>query len=234
MVLYKLIRKLRLWNLRGTRFYCPLCEKGFKSFLPAGINSRPNAMCPNCGSLERHRLLWITLLKLWAHGKLKKSGNMLHIAPELPLARKFKKTFNYLSADIDENVAQIKMDITDIQFPDGTFDVIICNHVLEHVIDDKKAMSELFRILKSDGWASVQVPVGEDSTFEDSTVTDPKERERLFGQSDHVRIYGKDFPERLTSAGFTVSTYFKDEIIEPGQNSLFSLECEHQIYIVTK
>ena len=234
MIFNKLKRKLYLWHLRGTSFFCPICEKGFKSFLPAGLDIRRNAMCPNCGSLERHRLLWITLRKLWADGTLKKSGNMLHIAPELPLASKFRKTFNYVSADIDENVAEVKMDITDIQFSNETFDVIICNHVLEHIPDDKKALSELFRILKITGWASVQVPVSGDSTFEDHTITDQIEREKLFGQSDHVRNYGKDFHKRLTAAGFNVSTYYKNEIIEPGQNSLFSLECENQIYIVTK
>jgi SAM-dependent methyltransferase len=227
-------RRLYLWNLRGTRFFCPLCEKGFKSFLPAGIDNRPNALCPNCGSLERHRLLWLTLLKLWSDGTLKKSGKLLHIAPERPLARKFQKLFDYLSADIDERIAMVKMNITDIQFPDETFDVIICNHVLEHISDDKKALSELLRVLKKGGWASIQVPVSGDNTFEDNTITDPKERERLFGQSDHVRTYGKDFHARLTSAGFTVSIYYKDKIIDPEQNSLFSLECENEIYIATK
>lgn len=234
MILNKVKRKLYLWKVRGTRFFCPLCEKGFKTFLSVGLDKRPNAMCPNCGSLERHRFLWITLLKLWSDGKLKKSGSMLHVAPEVPLTRRFERMFSYLSSDIDENAAMIKMDITDIEFPDETFDVIICNHVLEHITDDKKALSELYRILKRGGWGSIQVPISGDYTFEDNTITKPKEREKHFGQSDHIRKYGKDFYKRLVSAGFRVSIYYKDEIIEKGQNSLFSLDCENEIYIVTK
>jgi SAM-dependent methyltransferase len=141
-------------------------------------------------------------------GKQKK---MLHVAPEPELSRLIQKAayIDYLSADLfapDIMVkVMVKMDITDIQYPDNTFDVIYCSHVLEHVPDDRKAIREFFRVLKDGGWAIVQVPIIADTTFEDLTVINPKERERLFGQFDHVRRYGPDYKDRLTEAGFSVT-----------------------------
>ena len=132
---------------------------------------------------------------------------MLHVAPEPELSSLIQKAdyINYLSADLFAPNAMVKMDITDIQYPDNTFDVIYCSHVLEHVQDDRKAMGEFCRVLKPGCWAILQVPITADTTFEDPTVISPKERERLFGQHDHVRRYGPDYKDRLVEAGFSVT-----------------------------
>ena len=116
-----------------------------------------------------------------------------------------ERYIDYLSADLDPRKAMTVMDITDIHHPDGSFDVILCSHVLEHIPDDRKALSEFFRVLKPGGWAILQVPIMADTTFEDFSVTDPKEREKLFGQHGHVRSYGLDYGDRLTEAGFSVT-----------------------------
>jgi predicted SAM-dependent methyltransferase len=123
------------------------------------------------------------------------------------LSQLFQKAdlVDYLSADLYASNAMVKMDITDIQYSDNTFDVIYCSHVLEHVSDDRKAMREFHRVLKPRGWAILQVPIVAETTFEDSTVIHPEERRRLFGQHDHVRQYGLDYKERLISAGFSVT-----------------------------
>jgi SAM-dependent methyltransferase len=109
----------------------------------------------------------------------------------------------------------VKLDITDIDLPDSSFDIIYCSHVLEHVADDRKAMSELVRVLKPGGWALIQVPVSKDGTIEDPSITDPDERERLFYQGDHVRLYGLDIADRLAAAGFDVQVVFGHQLIEP-------------------
>lgn len=148
---------------------------------------------------------------------------LLHIAPERNLQKALeKKNIEYFSADLDSPLAKIKMDIQNIKFPANYFDAIICNHVLEHIIDNKKAMRELYRVLKPRGWAILQVPYLPimKTTFEDSAIVTPKERENIFGQSDHVRIYGNDYPERLRSVGFQVKkencsarNIYKSEVI---------------------
>lgn len=158
-----------------------------------------------CGSLERHRLM-----HLYLHARTDlfdgRAKKMLHIAPEPQLSRLFKSVpaIHYLSADIEDPLAMEKLDITDIQRPESSFDVIYCSHVLEHVSDDAAAMAELYRVLKPRGWAVLQVPITVPRTFEDSTITSPEERERVFGQWDHVRCYGPDYKDRLTKAGFLV------------------------------
>lgn len=187
--------------------HCPCCNGNFPGFIAGGPNMRPNAYCPRCGSLERHRLMWLYLKERTDF--FTKQLKVLHIAPEKIYQDAFQAMPNldYVSADISSPLAMIKMDITDIPFEENTFDVIICSHVLEHVPDDRKAMRELLRVLKPDGWAILQVPIDMNraETFEDPTVTDPTERQRLFGQDDHVRWYGRDYPDRLRESGFIVS-----------------------------
>jgi SAM-dependent methyltransferase len=190
---------------RGNAVECPICQSHYRIFLPYGrINSRANALCPSCLSLERHRLIWLYLQREtnFFQTKLK----VLHVAPEPCFMKRFEKQHGegYITADIESPLAKVKMDIHQIPFKDNTFDAVLCNHVLEHVLDDIKAMSEISRVLKPGGWAILQIPFFSpvpDATFEDPTITNPKERERIFGQDDHVRKFGKDYPQRIERAG---------------------------------
>jgi len=193
---------------RGDKVQCPICEKKYKSFLPYGrINTRQNALCPSCLSLERHRLIWIYLQKQTDF--FTAPQHVLHIAPEPCFMKRMENIHGekYITADIESPLAKVKMDIHQIPFESDTFDVALCNHVLEHVADDLQAMRELYRVLKPGGWAIMQVPFFHpvpEKTFEDKSITDPKEREKVFGQDDHVRKFGKDYAERLQSVGFDV------------------------------
>jgi SAM-dependent methyltransferase len=192
----------------GNAVTCPVCKKSYKKFLPYGrINPRPNALCPNCLSLERHRLIWLYLEERTNFFRKKK--DVLHIAPEACFIKRFESVHgdHYITADIESPLAKIKMDIHEIPFAEGTFDVVFCNHVLEHVRDDLKAMREIGRVLKPGGFAILQVPFFApvpDYTFEDNTIIDKREREKLFGQDDHVRKYGKDYAKRIEKSGLLV------------------------------
>lgn len=191
----------------GNHVECPVCLATFRQFLPYGRKSRENALCPKCLALERHRLIWLYLQR--KTNFFTKNLKMLHIAPEHCFIHRFESLENldYLTADLESPLAKIKMDIHDIPFRENTFDVIFCNHVLEHVDNDILAMEEMLRVLKPGGWAILQVPFFhplKDHTLEDKRITDPAEREKLYGQNDHVRLYGKDYPDRIRQAGFRV------------------------------
>ncbi len=191
----------------GNRVECPVCESTFRKFLPYGRQSRSNALCPKCLALERHRLIWLYLQRKTDF--FDANRKMLHIAPELCFMDRFEALDNldYITADIESPLAKVKMDIHDIPFEENTFDVIFCNHVLEHVDDDLKALDEMKRVLKPGGWAILQVPFFPpipETTFQDPSITDPKEREKVFGQDDHVRMYGQDYADRLRSSGLEV------------------------------
>ncbi len=190
---------------RGDKVECPICTKKYRSFLPYGrINPRPNALCPSCLSLERHRLIWVYLQEKTNFFQQRLS--VLHIAPEHCFMKRFETQHGegYITADIESPLAKVKMDIHTMPFGDNTFDAVLCNHVLEHVQDDIRAMSEIRRVLKPGGWAIMQIPFFSpvpEVTFEDATITDKRERERIFGQDDHVRKYGHDYPKRIEKAG---------------------------------
>jgi len=189
----------------GNKYLCPCCGWSFRKFLTYGAIPRSNALCPRCRALERHRLLWLYFkdqTNLF-HDNLR----VLHFAPERVFENNFKlmRNLDYITADLDSRRAMVEIDITNILYEDNSFDVILCSHVLEHVPDDHKAMRELYRVLRSGGWAIFQVPIPRhDKTFEDFSITKPEDRERIFGQSDHVRVYGKDYKDRLEEAGFRV------------------------------
>jgi SAM-dependent methyltransferase len=193
----------------GNNVICPICDATYRRFIPYGRNPpRDNALCPNCLSLERHRLLWLYLKEKTSlfTDRLK----FLHIAPELCFINRFNVMDNldYITADLESPLAKVKMDIHRIPFEDNSFDVIMCNHVLEHVEKDIEAMREIRRVLKKNGWAIMQVPfMGKDldKTYEDPSIRKPHEKEKVYGQRDHVRIYGKDYPDRLKKAGFKVT-----------------------------
>ena len=191
----------------GNKYTDPIDGKNFRAFLPYGYNKiRNNVLSPSTYSLERHRLLWLYLKNETSFFKAKLK--VLHFAPELALMNQFKKLKNlsYDTVDLNSPIADIKADICDLPFLDNSYDFILCNHVLEHVIDDDKAMRELYRVLKKNGLGIFQVPIdyNRDTTFEDFSVINKKERNKLFGQYDHVRIYGLDFFDRLQKAGFSV------------------------------
>ncbi|MDD4848111.1 MAG: methyltransferase domain-containing protein [Bacteroidales bacterium] len=190
----------------GNRVECPVCGGHFRKFLPYGYgNATENRLCPKCLSLERHRLLWLYLKQRtdFFTAPLK----VLHFAPEQPFLKRFRnlKNLDYTTADLDSPIADLHLDVTKINLPDHSYDVVICNHVLEHVDNVNQAFAEILRVLKVGGWAILMVPINPDvDTFEDPSITDPKERQRLFGQYDHVRQFGKDYAQILTNAGFHV------------------------------
>ena len=207
----------------GSKYKDPIDGNTFRAFLPYGYNKiRNNVLSPSTYSLERHRLLWLYLKNETSFFKAKLK--VLHFAPESALMNQFKKLKNlsYDTIDLNSPIADIKADICDLPFLDNSYDFILCNHVLEHIVDDNKAIRELYRVLKKNGIGIFQVPIdyNRDTTFEDFSVTNKKERNKLFGQYDHVRIYGLDFFERLQKAGFSVerceytSKLSKEDIIK--------------------
>ncbi|MDF0708135.1 class I SAM-dependent methyltransferase [Flagellimonas okinawensis] len=201
------VRPMIAFFLKGKRFMDPIDGKSFKSFLPYGYeNPRENVLSPSTLSLERHRLLWLYLKDRTSF--FTKPIKLLHFAPEQAFYKRFKKldTLDYTTTDLNSPLADVKADICNLPFPDDSFDVILCNHVLEHIPDDTKAMKELFRVMKPGGWGIFQIPqdLNRDITFEDNTITDKKERARIFGQYDHVRIYGRDYFDKLRKVGFKV------------------------------
>jgi SAM-dependent methyltransferase len=216
--------------------YCPCCDSYSQSFLPFGVIPRPNAMCPVCHSLERHRVLWLYLQD--KTNLFRDKLHVLHFAPEEAFRRAIARLPNlqYVTADIEPGKAMLEIDITRIPFEDCTFDVILCNHVLEHVPEDRKAMSELYRVLSASGWAILQSPVDptRDRTFEDPSITSPQDRERLFGQHDHVRVYGRDYKARLESAGFTVTVDDYSQKLGAARIIQCALGRDLDVYLCTK
>jgi SAM-dependent methyltransferase len=217
--------KLSLWfrpiirlYFKGSRFTDPIDGSSYRKFLPYGYqNIRPNALCPGTLSLERHRLLWLYLQ--FKTTFLTDTLKVLHIAPEQVFYKKFKSFTNwdYTTTDLYSPLADIKADICALPFEDETYDLILCNHVLEHIPDDHKAMSELYRVLKKGGTLIAQVPLEEGrlKSFEDDSITDKKKRTEIFGQYDHVRLYGMDYYQRLESIGFqTEAVDFLKELSE--------------------
>ncbi len=202
-----LVRPILAAALKGNRFTDPIDNKSFSMFLPYGYGKqRNNVLAPGTLSLERHRLLWLYLKNEtdFFSAPLK----VLHFAPEQAFYKRFKnlKNLDYTTTDLNSPLADVKADICNLPFEDDSYDVILCNHVLEHIPDDTKAMHELYRVLKPGGFGVFQIPqdLSREHTFEDNTITDKKERARIFGQYDHVRIYGRDYFDKLRSAGFTV------------------------------
>ena len=192
---------------RGKKYTDPIDDSNYSKFLSYGYKTvRKNALCPGTLSLERHRLLWLYLDK--ETDFLNSNLKVLHVAPEQVFYKKFKKLKNweYFTFDLNSPIADIKGDLISTNFKDEYFDLIICNHVLEHIEDDKLALNEIYRILKYNGISILQVPmnVKRKNTFEDSSIKSKNQREKYFGQYDHVREYGLDFKDRVEEAGFEV------------------------------
>ncbi|OEK09069.1 SAM-dependent methyltransferase [Flavivirga aquatica] len=201
------IRPIIAFFLKGNKFTDPIDGKSFKSFLPYGYGKqRNNVLSPSTLSLERHRLLWLYLKNDTDFFSANKK--VLHFAPEQCFLKRFRslKNINYTTTDLESPIADIKADICNLPFEDNSYDVILCNHVLEHIPDDAKAMQELYRILKPGGMGIFQIPqdLNRAITFEDDSITDKKERAEIFGQYDHVRVYGRDYFNKLRNIGFKV------------------------------
>ena len=215
---------------------CPCCGALATTFLQHGTKNVPNRKCPDCGSLERHRLHWLYLRE--RTNLLKDSLKVLHFAPEVALQQllKAQSTLDYHSADLSSKRAAEHFDICAIPYPDNTFDVILCSHVLEHVPDDRKAMAELFRVMKPGGWGLIEAPYTSSlaETLEDPTVTTDEERTRLYGQADHLRRYGRDYFDRLRSAGFEVKTHRFAKDLPPKLIQKYRLHPHGSITISTK
>lgn len=240
-------RKKRKLNrfYKGDCVVCSICNSNYKLFRPYGLVERQNARCPNCNSLERHRLLWKYLHEKTDLLKLKDSIRILHFAPEVFFYNLFDNMNNidYVPCDLFpekynfHGKAKVhKIDITNITYPDNSFDFILCNHVLEHILDDKLAISELYRVMKKGGQGIFQVPViySMEHTYEDHSLTTPKERLKAFGQEDHVRRYGRDYISRLKVPGFEV---IEDDFVKTfSKNELFKFGFEEHefIYICKK
>lgn len=239
-IIRKALRAVQHYTLKGDNTYCPLCEKHFITFLPYGVRKRANAQCPNCQSLERHRLIWLFMKE---KGILGKPMRMLHVSPEIVFFEKFSrsKLTDYVPIDkFDPGYRYPKgtqnADITQLPYPDQSFDFILCIHVLEHVPDDALAMRELYRVLKPDGCAIIQVPLDKNLpvTQEDLSITDPAIRQQLYGQPDHVRQYGMDYATRLSKAGFKVDVNKFDEKFTSEEKFKLGLPVDEDIYFCTK
>jgi SAM-dependent methyltransferase len=202
-----LARPVLAFILKGNTYTDPIDEKSFRTFLPYGYGmQRNNVLSPSTLSLERHRLLWLYLKNNTDF--FSANYKVLHFAPEQAFYKRFRnmKNLDYVTTDLNSPLADVKADICNLPFKDNEFDVIFCNHVLEHIPNDTKAMQELYRILKPGGFGVFQIPqdLNREKTFEDNSITDKKERAKIFGQYDHVRIYGRDYFNKLRSIGFIV------------------------------
>ncbi len=223
-----LVRPIIALCLKGNNFTDPIDGKSFRKFLPYGyVNQRKNALSPSTLSLERHRLMWLFLRDETNFFSSKDVLKVLHIAPEQCFLDLFKKQKNieYITSDLESPIADVKADICDLPFKDNEFDVVFCNHVLEHISDDTKAMQELYRVLKKDGFGIFQIPqdLSRATTFEDNSIIDKKERAKIFGQYDHVRIYGRDYFNKLRNVGFKVDEIDYSKKISPKKIERFCL-----------
>lgn len=234
----------------GNRLECPFCGWRFRRFRPAGFHYpviiekrvigghwHEDNVCPRCMSNARERLAYLYLKDRTS--VFKQPARLLHIAPEPQLSRTFKRSPNikYVSADLFEPGVMSRFDIQRMPFRDQTFDVVICNHVMEHVSDDSVAMAEVHRILKPKGWAMLQVPIALalDRTIEDPTAKTDEERIERFGQEDHVRLYSQpDYIERLQSAGFSVKAESYPVALGSDKVERYGLVQEEEVFVCYK
>ena len=223
---------------KGDNVECPVCEKKFKKFLPYGYNEhqRDNVLCPYDLTLERHRLMWVYLKT--KSNFFTDNLKVMHIAPEQCFYKTFRnqKNIDYTTGDLESPLADLHFDLHNIPLEDNQYDVIFCNHVMEHVDNDVQCMKELLRIMKPGGWGIFQVPIdtSRDTTYEDPSITDPKEREKHFGQYDHVRLYGTNYPNVLRSAGFEVEEYDFTKELDEETYQRYRFQKGEMLYIVRK
>lgn len=232
----KSLLRLRYPFYLGDNKECVCCKKSFSKFLPKGNIPRDQAMCPYCFSLERTRLLYLYLteeLNIFQQ----EGTRILHFAPEEAISIHLKKHFgdDYIDADINPAVATYAMDITDITLEDNSIDLIICSHVLGHVPDEVKALSEMKRVLNTGGkiiFLSL-MDLNLLHTLEDSTIITPAQRLKAYGEHDLCRLYGMDFSERMITAGFAVEHIDYRKLRSADERDRYSLGdgSREQIYI---
>lgn len=224
---------------KGNNVECPVCERSFSKFLSYGsdVAHRENVLCPYDLTLERHRLMWLYLRdssNFFTAEKL----NVLHIAPEQCFHKRFQnqKNLNYLTGDLESPIADIHFDLHHIPLEENRFDVVFCNHVLEHVEDPIQCLKEIYRVMKSGAWAIMQVPqdMTREETYEDKSIVSPKEREIHFWQKDHVRLFGRDYPKWLEKAGFRVTEFNLESIYSKEQIQKFRIQETEILYIAHK
>ena len=224
--------------LKGNKVECTVCKKHYRKFLSYGsdIAHRENVLCPNCLSLERHRLMWLYLNEKTDFFNTHKK--VLHIAPEQCFYKRFRSQSNldYTTGDLYSPLADVKFDLHEIPFDDNQYDVVFCNHVLEHVEDAHQCMSELYRVMKPGGFAILQVPIdySREETYEDPSITDPKEREKHFWQKDHLRLFGKDYGKKLEKAGFRVVENHLPKEIKEELSERYRLQKEEILFACYK
>ncbi len=241
--IFPIANKLRFFLLRfkyaGNKVYCPCCKSTFREFAPFSAIKKKNSWCMKCMSLERDRLLW-----MYYQNKTdlySKSLSLLHIAPETIFFRHFskQKNINYYPADIYPDLYPKGTHYFNLLKPDlplNSFDVIICNHVFQYIEDDKAAMKNVYDLLKPGGWAILQVPLdrSREVTYEDSSIIDPKEREKAFGLKEHVRFYGLDYADKLRTAGFNVNVDDYTAEFSGADNFKFGFWQGDAVYYCTK
>jgi predicted SAM-dependent methyltransferase len=220
----------------GFGVQCPLCGWRWRRFVPHGKPERENARCAHCDALERHRLMFLFLKK---HTALFETPlRLLHFAPEKTFYTVFSKARNisYCTVDLCVSGVDAHMDITRLAFPDGTFDAVLCSHVLEHIPDDAAAIREIRRVLRPGGWALLHVPLHPTllETYEDPTIVDPVERRKHFGQEDHVRYYGRDFGGRIEREGFQVKVISFAKTLDADTIRNYGIPFDEDIYFCNK
>ena len=223
----------RLYYL-GRRVECPCCEGRFRKWIVLPEYAETERECPRCSSYARHRLVWLYLRD--RTDLFRARLRLLHVAPTDPMYQERLRALpnlDYLSADLEAPEAMERMDVTHIEHPEGSFDAILCCHVLEHVPDDAAAMRELRRVLRPGGWALLQSPAdrSRERTYEDESVQSPEERAAAFHQADHVRVYGRDYPQRLREAGFDVSVEEYLESFSAADVERFGLDPVEPVYL---
>jgi len=208
---------------------CPICDY-YGMMIGVGHPSRWDARCPQCGSRERHRLLWLWVTSAATNRLAGK--RILHFAPEKALRRALRDNPRYKTADLVQRGVTHRVDVTQLPMASETYDAVIANHVLEHIDDDRLAMRELFRVLRPGGSALLTTPVNPTrrETYEDAAITDPVERHAHFNAPDHRRFYGLDFADRLTDAGFLVETFR----MTPAEEVTFGLLPMERLYVATR
>lgn len=247
-LLSRIRRTYGLLKTFGFRYTCPLCGWHARTFYSAGFSypvletyrvvsagRRKNIRCPRCNSSSRERLTYLYLTRLFPTFG---TGRVLHVAPEPKMESVLRSKYphRYVSLDIDQRRADVVASVEDIPFPDASFDLLLCAHVLEHVPDDRKALREFSRVLTPNGKALLLVPFSPilPETFEDWSVTEEKDRERVFGQSDHVRIYGTDFMSRITESNLSVRELYASDFLSPAEIARYALDLKEPLFVCEK